>query len=103
MSALVGIGMFCVLTSILGFSQWFVLKKLFPDSWKWVIFTIIGWAVGLSVSYLGTLLIEPETTVFLTVTISLVFGFLMGAFAALITGLYLAGKIQPKKEDYPLA
>ena len=36
------------------------------------------------------------------VTISLVFGFLMGAFAALLTGLYLSGKIRLRKEDYPL-
>ena len=37
LSVITGIAVFCLLTGILGFSQWFILRKLFDDSWKWTL------------------------------------------------------------------
>ena len=89
---LAGIGVLCLLTGVLATAQWMVVRKYFKDGWLWIPLTIVGWLLGLAVSYVGALLIKPSTSTFMTVAISVVFGFLMGGFSASATGLYLLRK-----------
>lgn len=92
-SVLVAISMLVVLAGILGIAQWIELKKHFADSWKWIVYTIIGWGIGLSISFTGTSIITETTPIAWIITISLLSGFLMGAAAAFVTGLYLRVKL----------
>ena len=92
-SVLVAISMLVVLAGILGITQWIELKKHFTDSWKWIVYTIVGWGIGLSISFIGTSTITENTPIMWTIPISLLSGFLMGAAASFVTGLYLRVKL----------
>jgi len=92
-SVFVAIFMLVTLAGILGVAQWMELKKHFTDSWKWILYTIVGWGIGLSITFTGTSIITETTPIAWTLTISLLSGFLMGAAASFVTGLYLRKKL----------
>ncbi len=92
-SVFIAILMLIVLAGILGVAQWMELKKHFTDSWKWILYTIVGWGIGLSITFTGTSIITETTPIAWTLSISLLSGFLMGAAASFVTGLYLRKKL----------
>ena len=93
LSVIAGLLFLVLLAGILGVAQWTLLRKYFNDAWMWIGFTILGWGIGLVFSFSGTGMIEENTPIALTITISLLSGLLMGAVSSFFTGWYLRKKL----------
>ncbi len=93
LSVIVGLLFLVILAGILGVAQWTLLRKHFKDAWIWIGYTILGWGIGLVFSFSGTGMIEENTPIAITITISLLSGLLVGAVSSFFTGLYLRKKL----------
>jgi hypothetical protein len=73
----------------IGLGQWFELRNLLPEAWKWILATVAGWLVGFGLSSILYLLI-PDLPFLLLFVIRFIG---IGLFAGLIQWWYLKGHI----------
>lgn len=86
---LAAIAMGFALGALLGFVQWFVLKRHLRRAWRWIYGSAIAWALALPLSFIGPSLVQPGDSMGRIVGLAVLSGGGMGAIAGGIGGLAL--------------
>lgn len=71
---------------VIGVGQWWVLKNHVKRAWLWILFSIVGWTMGLTFAWVVGAVLRGFTGIFLGEVVGLIFGWFV--FAA-ITGIAL--------------
>jgi uncharacterized protein YbjT (DUF2867 family) len=75
--------------ALMGTAQWLALRKAVPRAGRWILASMIGWALALPLDVLGGTLPGPGDSWVKTVSVAAALGLLAGLLVALPTGMLL--------------
>lgn len=82
--------------AVLGFAQWFVLRKHVRKGIGWVFANALAWGLGLSVALLGTTLAKPGEFTVEAALVRIATGATTGFVVGGITGIALIWLLKPR-------
>lgn len=94
LKAVFGLGVW--VGTVLGFSQWLVLRTHVRRGALWIVANAFAWGVGLLVAWVGATLVNPGELRFEIALVGIATGVTIGVVVGAITGLVLIWLLKPR-------
>jgi hypothetical protein len=80
------VGLAPPLLCTIGVAQWLVLRRHLRDAGRWIVANVLGWLLGLPVTFIGPALVPDGSPPAVWAAVFLGCGLLMGAIVGAVTG-----------------